>query len=169
MPDRAKLEALLERVENASGPDREIDAEIARAFGFDMWSVCLGDWLYGKPWREHMRPDERGADTDEQLDAPFRWFVRIDQAGLLVGEDLPAYTASVDAALELAEGVLPGCWIEISGPRKSINIPRPVPNFWKCSLDDFSKNECSHVGWAATLPLSLCAAIIRAALAGDAQ
>jgi hypothetical protein len=33
MTDRATLEALLARVLEGTGPDRELDAEIARAFG----------------------------------------------------------------------------------------------------------------------------------------
>jgi hypothetical protein len=66
---------------------------------------------------------------------------------------VPAYTASLDAAMTL---VPEGEWVELSGPRKYLNIPLPVPNHWRA--------EAGNIGWGATAPLALCTAALRARL-----
>lgn len=76
------LQDLLERVERARGPDRELD-------------VAIAERLYP----EICTPSRRGSHHDEPV-----WQTR---DGLVRCE---CYTASVDAALALIEKVLPGLW-----------------------------------------------------------
>lgn len=77
------LQSLIERLEGASGPDREIDAAIA------IWRYpALAAWP---------RSDRGGWLSPE-------W-------GLITPP--PDYTDSVDAALALTERVLPGCRVMI--------------------------------------------------------
>lgn len=80
--DKAKLEALLERVEKATGPDRELDAMAFQGF------------------------DPHFPEGAMQMHAGF-----IDPANFATGPytsvKAPAYTASIDAALALVERVLP--------------------------------------------------------------
>jgi len=68
------------------------------------------------------------------------------------------YETSLDAALTL---VPEGLYIELHGPRYSINIPSPVPNFWSANLESFN-HERQRKGWGATAALSVCAAALRA-------
>lgn len=70
-----------------------------------------------------------------------------------IGE-APRLTASLDAALALVERVRPGSWIELTGPRKYLNIPSPVPNYWRA--------ECGAIGWGASPALALLAALLTA-------
>ena len=74
------LTALLERVEAATGPDREIDTEIARAFGWTPPGINPALW--------------EGKETPSWWATP--------------GFGMPAYTSSLDAAIALVERVLPG-------------------------------------------------------------
>lgn len=95
---RADLPALLERVKAATQADRELDAALFNAlvddsgriaFKVSNWSVEPGSrldryhdgWLYGK------------GETDKYAD------------------NLPRYSASTDAALELVERLLPGWFV----------------------------------------------------------
>lgn len=68
---------LIDRLSKLDGPDREVDAEIDRAFGLN---VDVGA-LTG-PWTDYPKPDHY--------------------------RETSRYTASVDAAIALAERVLPG-------------------------------------------------------------
>lgn len=67
----------------------------------------------------------------------------------------PHYSSSVDAALTL---VPEDEFICLDGPRKYLNIPTPVPNYWRCCIGYAPE----HFGWAATLALAICAAALRA-------
>lgn len=75
----------------------------------------------------------------------------------------PAVTASLDQALALVEAVLPGEFIELSGPRKYLNIPAPVPNHWCASV---GLTGSAH-GWGAAPALALLAAMLRALIAQE--
>ena len=86
MTDRATLEALLARVLEGTGPDRELDAEIALAFG--VVSSRTGNCFYGHKYYSVMVLDRDFYEHDGT--AP----------------ELPPYTASLDAALTL----LPEGW-----------------------------------------------------------
>jgi hypothetical protein len=84
----AKLNELLERVKAATGPDREIDGDLAEAFDdapshLPRVTDVGRSWL----WAEFVEPDSWET-----------W-------------EAPEYTASIDAALALVERVVPGwCW-----------------------------------------------------------
>jgi hypothetical protein len=67
------------------------------------------------------------------------------------------YTASVDAAMSL---IPPETWFELKGPRASINIPSPVPNFWSAWLDSYDHMN-GTMGWGATAPLAICVAALK--------
>jgi hypothetical protein len=68
------------------------------------------------------------------------------------------YTASIDAALTL---VSPDYWIEIKGPRKYLNIPTPVPNYWSVQIATWN-HESDVMGWGKTIALAICNAALKA-------
>lgn len=68
------------------------------------------------------------------------------------------FTLSIDAALTL---VPEGLWHEIKGPRRYLNIPSPVPNYWSAHLSAFDHTG-DRMGWGATPALAICAAALRA-------
>ena len=122
---------LATRIEQATGPDRVIDAEI--------WTLII---------------DLSDPDINEPV---FRHIVSRILAGGNDGE-CPAYTASIDAAMTLVGNDF---WLELKGPRKYLNIPSPVPNYWSASVDDWN-HEGHAMGWGSTPALALCAAALRA-------
>ena len=75
--------------------------------------------------------------------------------------DVPDYSRSLDAALALVERVRPKAWIEINGPRRYLNIPTPVPNYWKAVVAPW-EDKTEGVGWAATPAAALIAALLKA-------
>lgn len=93
----SNLQALLERVEKAEGPDRELDALI--------WTAATGhETHYPNPY---MREAEGlHAYTERRGDDLSRWY------------RVPALTNSIDAAVGLVEKMLPGfdvCLARVSG------------------------------------------------------
>jgi hypothetical protein len=114
------IKALIERLEKATGPDRELDAAI--------WAATLprdgvGIDGYGLPDGAHYeyRPCEDG---------------RVEMLVSLNGErgvtranrPSPEYTASLDAAVALVEKVLPGWWWQIGSCHVSDDA-RLCPDF----------------------------------------
>lgn len=73
-------------------------------------------------------------------------------------------TTSLDAIAALTERVLPGHYIEVSGPRKYLNIPTPVPNYWKAVLSSGQHgfSGVDWIAWAPTEPAARLAALLRA-------
>jgi hypothetical protein len=144
------LDALLERLEKATGPDREIDAAIydalAReagrvAFKVKNWSTLPGSrlsryhdgWLIGK------------ASDDEYAD------------------DLPLYTASIDAAFALVERVLPGAFWHIAKGR----LTEAEPMFGAELL--FGWDQSLGKGEGPTAPLAILAATLSALRTQESQ
>lgn len=87
------LPTLLERVKAASGPDRELDADIHLVFQSPSASTEAGRWR--KPIlleREHQRPG-------------ILEYVKISGVS---ARPAPTFTASLDAVIAMAERVLPG-------------------------------------------------------------
>ena len=82
MTERATLEALLARVLEGTGPDRELDADIARALG---WKPLYRD-DYSKWW-----PPSAVEDARERKRSILHHPT----------QPLPMFTASLDAALTL--------------------------------------------------------------------
>lgn len=108
---------LLDALRKADGPGRELDADIAKALGFNTWSICIGDARLGSPWRECGHSDDiaRLKAQYAALDAPDPdyWFMAREPE--VNATKIPHYTASLDAALKLVEEVLPGWFIKLSG------------------------------------------------------
>lgn len=131
---------LAERCEKAAGPDRSLDLEILTA-------ITGKQWRYSQAWENNtdLVFEERADDAIEIMD-PFNEFPEIRM--------VPKFTASLDAALKL------------------------VPNGWgfkaDCGLGWGNSFTVGHVGenrlydWpdsygrAATPPLALCSAALRA-------
>lgn len=91
MTDRKKIDdggpdlsSLIERLEKAEGPNRVLDATICWALGHEPWA----------------------GEKEETL--PF--FME----GSKIDKLTPAYTASIDAAVSLAERVLPGHQVNVT-------------------------------------------------------
>lgn len=133
MTDPEKLAALAERCEAASGPDRELDAEIGsvmrwQPYGPDHWANASD--LEFRPTAGGWMRCQRGDD------ASLAW-------------PAPLYTASLDAAMSLVpDECLAQVWRGLDGegsatcsPLKRINLPRI---------------------FAATPAIALCAAALRA-------
>lgn len=133
MTTKEGLQGLLERVEKEHGPDRSLDGAI---------------------YIEFTIPKERIGRVD-QSDGVVGWHP--NDAPYVSAVDVPKYTASIDAALALAERVSPG-WIEVNGPRKYLNIPTPVPNHWRAEVSGWT-------GWGHTAPLAILSALLRALIA----
>jgi len=141
----SNLQALLERVEKAEGPDRVLDAAI--------WSAVTGhETHYPNPY---MREAEGlHAYTERRGDDLSRWY------------PVPGLTASIDAAVGLVERMLPGCWVDLCGPRKYLHIPTPSPNHWRGMVNAWNA-QGDVVGWGATPALALIAALLRAMIAKE--
>lgn len=103
-----QLDEIIERLEKAAGPDREIDWDIQQ----EMFGIGAVDF-----------------------------------------HGTPRYSDSVDAALALAERVLPWIpWFDIEGVNR-----RPDANgIWKVTIDG------AHSARAQTLPFAICLATLRA-------
>jgi hypothetical protein len=86
------ISELIERVKAATGPDRELDA-LLYAIVADHRTVREN--MHPEFGRQLLARNNRPPHDEYWLDHPATVF--------------PAYTASIDAALALAERVLPGC------------------------------------------------------------
>lgn len=120
------LSSLIERLEKASGPDREIDALIFVAV------------------------DARDPALRVARSTPLGWYV---EAGDDEDRPLlqPEYTKSLDAALALCERVLPAGWCG----NVDWGVRMPSATLKHVGLD-------MYVAFAATPPLALCLALLRA-------
>ena len=84
MPDYS---GLLSRIEQASGPSRELDRDIAEMVGWSRRVVSMGEDDY---WR-----DGDQSWTREDDDHPPRWTASLDATVALIGRMLPGYIWSV--------------------------------------------------------------------------
>lgn len=122
---------LIIRLSKLDAPDREVDAEIAVA-------IDLFETQPNKGWPDRLdygRREENGSVT-----WPGHGFDQL----------VPPYTASVDAAIALAERVLPNerVWIN--------RIAFDSNHQWRASLTD------NHVSWGINPAIALCITILRA-------
>ena len=105
-----ELGELIERVEKLTGPDREVDCEIAWATGWDIEATNYsGTWRRAFPsWRGVGERTHRAADN---------WGV-------------PPFTASLDAAVALVERVLPAwsweCRASGTGDKGQATVWNPI-------------------------------------------
>lgn len=135
----AALQGLLERVEGAGGPDRELDADLMIQFeapGSVKVKQKTGGWTTAHP------KYAKGAMNY-----------------MIVGKTKypDQYTSSVDAALALVERVLPEWQVYME-------VLRPANGGCRASVEP---NLAS--GWrrGATLPLAILSALLRALIAKD--
>jgi hypothetical protein len=138
------LAELLARVEAATGPDRELDAQI----------VCAANgWTFERFSTPTDRPRMTGC------------FIYVRSNGVRVwsqAEDNACVTASLDRALALVERVRPGWWREFTehdngGPRRwlvTLTAPRGTPGVGEAE--------------ASTPALALLAALLKSLLASPA-
>lgn len=130
-----RIGALIERLENASGPDREIDAEIAIAFGHEYRSRRSRSGV--NRGREWLVDSHGGVDTWTQHP--------------------PAYTSSVDAALALFKRAAPDCVVTLeqrfSAPHWRVEVYRSRRGILPPAL---AKQD------DVTPALALCLALLRA-------
>lgn len=143
--------ALLERVEKAEGPDRELDCEIAVAVG----------GFYVLPERYP------GGGVLYCHDADDGTSIMPGQANDML---VPAYTASMDAALALVKRALPRWWLHsLHEHRTDIRLRGDVHDrigphgHWECGLQ-IETGGSLQVGRAQSLPLAILAALLRAKL-----
>ncbi|NTG01837.1 hypothetical protein G6L30_17100 [Agrobacterium rhizogenes] len=144
-----KLEELIAALEKATGPDRWCDANIyAMAHGQTI-QIFGGNIV------------SNGHSVIGWLD-PGKVNVNFTPSG--IGELIPRYTASIDAAVALVERVLPGWRIENLSEWDAEILRDQGP--WMCDLVqrrleffDRKSAKCSH---APTAALALCIATLRA-------
>lgn len=131
------LQGLLERVEKASGPDREVDLLIVELFP----ESPAADIVVGRVrrWIDARQPHQYSANAFNAGQLP--------------------YTASLDAALALVERVLPGSVSDVLhearaavGRKHALHI-----RFWKPDVDG---------PYAAALARAVLAALLKALIAG---
>lgn len=156
----ARVGALIERLENLTGPDRATDGQIAKAvFGWRLWRSKHGYWNVEGPKGERSEtacdpygprfdPDtgEKNPDYDKE---PESWVYE---------HDIPEYTASLDAALTLLpSGTL---WLLSSmetGPRATVLAPNERGDYI---------GQRDNSALAATPAIALCIAALKATQSG---
>lgn len=126
------LVALAERCEKATGPDRELDEDIARAVGFVPWG---GRRMFST--------------------APSYGFTYRNPTGDYVGAP-PYYTGSIDAAMTL---VPDGCFCDTQSILRGTAI-FDKPKAW--AQVEQTSGPVIETSACATLPLALSAAALRA-------
>lgn len=135
MADLETLRSLQSRIQQATGPDRELDKAIAYALE---WS--FPGWL---SFEEHKA--KHGPDT--AWVAHSNWI----NDGLTKGAQLPPWSASLDACVALLHEVLPGCeWGKQDGHFK---VYGGFGYAWSCASVRFA-NDC------LTFLDAICAAAI---------
>lgn len=99
---------IIERLEKATGPSRELDGRIGYIFD-------IGESDSGLRWRDVVRThDFSWAELGE----------RMDRRTSIWRTLIPHYTASLDATIALVERKLPGCMWSVS------NIDGPDATIW---------------------------------------
>lgn len=112
---------LIEKLEKATGPDRELDADIA----ITLKLIAEREW----------------------------WSVNY-----LSGDMIPAYTASIDAAVQLCERVLPG-WVIDFISQDFMSVPEGYRGIgWTVEII----NQVRVQGQSSKPSIALCIAILRA-------
>lgn len=124
---------LITRLSKLDAPDREVDAEICIALQYVTQKGAIN--IRRDPYDEEFK--------DEWLD--------FEVDGELWTEKTPELTASVDAAIELAERVLPGCDLTIRSKHKMAWI-------------DGLKGE---IAYGANPAIAACIALLRAKEASE--
>lgn len=132
---------LITRLSKLDAPDREVDAEI-----------CIALQYVTQKGATNIRRDTDEEFKDEWLD--------FEVDGELWTEKTPELTASVDAAIALAERVLPGWGFFLRSDKDGHNcgMVYPVHNF-----------VTPGTASGSTAAISMCIALLRAKEAGNGQ
>lgn len=142
------LQRLVERIEAATGPDREIDALVHFTVN-RRWVGRIPCWPPEKVYRPDM---ETGL------------YMAIEGKGYMYGDSVPTYTASLDAALLIVpDGML---WMLTNTGIQN----RKEPDFTKATAlvsnwRDMDTDETQ----AETPALALCAAALRARITQESR
>lgn len=136
------MDSLIEKLERATGHDRALDDAL--------WAAHKG---YEFRWCDGGRPDvlipKCYCMNHPDGEPHWRKFEN--------GDGPPLYTASLDAKLPVEkEG-----WWQINGPRRYLNIPSPVPNYWRAELTLWEPMR-EFIGWGATEALARRIAALKA-------
>jgi len=105
------MREIMERLEKATAPDREIDAAIFDAFPDERWPRCA--------YHEDNCFTLRSIGRDAQFHDGWLTRSRSNMEDKYP-EDLPRLTASLDAILDLFERVLPDTTIDVAVRRKGL-------------------------------------------------
>ena len=138
MTDASPLAGLLERLEAATGPDREIDAA--------MHVALVKPEQYADDLR-YFRLPTPSMDYMEMCAPGTYWLKQRSGASL---HTAPLYTASIDAIVALIERVLPGWELRLA------------PRWAQLKQWDFV-----HSSTGATTAIAACIALIRAKLSEE--
>ncbi len=157
------LVELVERVTKATGPDRILDAAIAR----DVAGLCLhGSWHSEGPDGDRGRVcDDCGADS----------WGNLGKAGQRLSDPLPAYTGSIDADVLLLERVLPDYRWGVSAV--GVRTGERSPEGWARYADGFRAHVTKSsplrpmpvTADALTAPLAIILALLRALSSQEAS
>lgn len=138
---------LITRLSKLDAPDREVDALIVAE---------LEPHIFDAPGFTPIRPIPSFRIGSEGNT------IRFEGGGIMCLSYFPRYTASVDAAIALAERVLPGWTFEHIGQdyiRASGLDNDVMPMGWTVEISDGSQTV---QGQAPTFPLAICIALLRA-------
>ena len=156
---------LITRLSKLDAPDREVDAEI--------WLIELQS-AESDPFGGYGLAEDWGYEYEAEEDGSVIQYARNGQVTHKIGRrSSPAFTASIDAAIALAERVLPGWGWEIASNTNHIK---------NCLNPEYGKPIGKHPHWAvvanqssrkfvdgATPAIALCIAILRAKEASNAE
>jgi hypothetical protein len=137
MTKAEQFEALAQRCEQATGPDRELDAAI--------WLLCVPG-ATRMQWSYVHIATERTCEIDETRDATGRLII------------VPAYSASLDAARQIDTSAL----IVFASDIGADGLPMV-----KVANNTSTSPVVEHTGIARTLELAWCAASLRARAAAE--
>ena len=135
-----KLDELIEKLEKAEGPNYRLEIDI-----FKLFNPEYAEYVEGRGGLVHVNDGE-----DQRVLSNVR---------------APNYTASLDAAVALAERVLPG-WSIFTCLGQTVWPDKP-PCWADVGSREFQEDIDGHdqensTGFAPTLPLALCLAILKA-------
>ena len=153
MTDRTELQRLLERVEAATGPDRELDAMAAIAFH-------QGGIRHDLTVTAESVADVLDASADDPESCPDCGAQRRFPGAVVVAP----VTASIDAALALVERVLPE-WqgVYLTSEWTGLRRPEAWSAAFVCTLRrGLTSYITAESGERPTLPLAILAALLRA-------
>jgi len=152
-PPMTDLAGLIERLELASGPDREIDVwlwALSEKVDLEWQGTTLVAGYHGVVGWCDPGKLSRNFRTNRDTRGP---------------GSIPPFTASIDAAVALAEATLPGCRWRVEHLPTSMTKGAADRSFWaSCGLPG-----AQEAAYAATSPIALLIATLRALQASTGE